>query len=174
MNKWGPIPTTQTHNIFTHFPKCKDCAICNQTKVQRAQCRQSSGQPDGLPEPVSFGDALTADHAIINEDDMPRSFDRAALIVLDRATRWIQAYPAPSKNAEQTSMALQRFMGPGNKPKFVWHTTECLSFRRSDFLTRRRSTFVLQFSLVQLSSGAVCPIRALDLSLQQKQKQKHC
>ena len=28
VNKWGPIPTTQTHNIFTHFLKCKDCANC--------------------------------------------------------------------------------------------------------------------------------------------------
>ena len=67
INKWGPIPKTTTHNIFTHFPKDKDCPICNQTKVQRAQCRQSSGQPDGLPEPKKFGQALTADHAIINE-----------------------------------------------------------------------------------------------------------
>ena len=120
VNKWGPVPMTQAHNMFTHFPNCKDCAICNQTKVQRAQCRQSSGHADGLPEPVLFGDSLIADHAIINEDDMSRSQDRAALVVQDRATRWIQAYPAPSKNAEQTGMALQRFMGPGNKPKYIY------------------------------------------------------
>ena len=101
-NKWGPLPTTQVHNMFTHFPKCKDCPICNQTKVQRAQCRQSSGRADGLPEPVLFGDSLTADHAIINEDDMSRAQDRAALVVQDRATRWIQSYPARSKSAEQT------------------------------------------------------------------------
>jgi hypothetical protein len=25
VNKWGPLPTTQVHNMFTHFPKCKDC-----------------------------------------------------------------------------------------------------------------------------------------------------
>jgi len=120
INKWGPIPKTTKHNIFTHFPKCKECPICNQTKVQRAQCRQSSGQLDGLPEPKEFGQALTADHAIINEDDQSRSNDRAALVVLDKATRWMQAYPAPSKSAEQTKMALQRFMGPGKKPDYIY------------------------------------------------------
>ena len=86
----------------------------------RGQCRQSSGRADGLPEPVLFGDSLTADHAIINEDDMSRAQDRAALVVQDRATRWIQSYPARSKSAEQTGMALQRFMGPGNKPKYMY------------------------------------------------------
>ena len=120
VNKWGRVPTTQTHNIFTHFPKCKDCEICNRTKTQRAQCRQSSGQPDGLPEPVEFGGAITLDHAIINEYDKHRDHDTKAVLCHDRATRWQQAFPAPTKCAEQTGMDLQRFMGPAVKPKYIY------------------------------------------------------
>jgi len=77
-----------------------------------------------------FGDSLIADHAIINEDDMSRAQDRAALVVQDRATRWIQSYPARTKSAEQTGMALQRFMGPGNKPKYIY-TDGCQEFEKA-------------------------------------------
>ena len=77
----------------------KNCPICNACKGTRAHCRTKKvhGEPDKLPEPQKFGDAITADHEILNEDDESRKRDRVALIVLDRFTKWLQGYPAPSK-----------------------------------------------------------------------------
>ena len=74
-------PKSNTHNIFTHFPKDPNCPICNSCKRNRAHCRSKvHGEPDQLPEPKKFADAITADHKILNEDDESRKKDRVALI----------------------------------------------------------------------------------------------
>ena len=80
----------------------KDCPICNSCKGTRAHCRTSKvhGEPDKLPEPKKFADAITADHKILNEDDESRERDRVALVVLDRFTKWLQSYAANTKEAE--------------------------------------------------------------------------
>ena len=89
------------HNPFTHFPKSNDCPICNSTKTQRAHCKQKDhGEPDGLPEPKKFADAITADHKVLNEEDQSRSMDRLALIIQDRFTHWLQGYACKTKNAK--------------------------------------------------------------------------
>ena len=38
---------------------------------------------DGLPQPEMFGDALTADHKILNDDNTSRDHDKLALIIKD-------------------------------------------------------------------------------------------
>jgi len=109
------------HNIFTHFPKDKHCDICNASKIQNAACKTKADPAlDSLPEPEAFGDALTADHAIINEDDKSRSNDRVALVIQDRKTHWLQAYPFKTKSAKDTVLGFQRFMGPLGKAKYVY------------------------------------------------------
>ena len=120
-NKFGKVPTNSEHNIFTHFPKCSKCPVCNETKTQRARCQVSGDvKPDGLPLPKEFGDAITADHAVINDKDKSRLHDRAALIVQDRATHYCMGYPQSTREAHTTAMSLQRFMGPGQKPKYMY------------------------------------------------------
>ena len=42
------------------------------------------------------------------------------MIVLDRKTGWIQAFPAPTMSAEEVKMAFERFLGPGVKPGHVY------------------------------------------------------
>jgi len=88
------------------------------------------GEPDQLPEPKGFADALTADHKILNEDDESREFDRVALIVMDRFTRWLQGYAANSKNAKEVQRDLQRFLGPQTKPQHVY-TDNSGEFRKA-------------------------------------------
>ena len=58
-----------------------------------------------------FGDSVTADHAILNEMDESRSHDRVACIIQDRYTGFCMGYPARSKNAMETRVAMQRFFG---------------------------------------------------------------
>ena len=63
---------------------------------------------------------LTADHKILNEDDESRSGDKVVCIIQDKATHWLQAYPAPTKSADETKLAFQRFLGPETKCKHVY------------------------------------------------------
>ena len=87
-NKLRYEPKENTHNTLTHFPKDPNCPICNSCKRTRAHCRSKiHGEPDKLPEPKKFADAVTADHKILNEDDESREHDRVALIIMDRFTR---------------------------------------------------------------------------------------
>ena len=69
------------HNVFTHFPKCENCEICRDHKTHRAYCRNKAGQASNLPTPTKFGEMLTADHKILNEDDESRSGDRVVCII---------------------------------------------------------------------------------------------
>ena len=122
--KWNkPVPKDNLkseHNLFTHFPKDPNCSICNECKCTRSRCsRTVSGEEDSGPIPKEWGDALTADHAILNEDSQSRYADQDALVVFDRGTSWLQSYPVKNKSAEQAKLAFQKLLGP-DKPKSVY------------------------------------------------------
>ena len=42
------------------------------------------------------------------------------MVVLDRFTRWLQAYAAASKSAKESSIALKRFVGPQVTPQHIY------------------------------------------------------
>jgi hypothetical protein len=67
-----------------------------------------------------FGDAITGDHKIINEDDASRDHDKTACIIQDRPTNWLQAYAAQHKSAAETKKAVERFLGPQGKAKHAY------------------------------------------------------
>lgn len=109
------------HNPYTHFPKDPDCAICRACKTQRAQCKSCpKTKVDGLPEPKAFADAITADHAILNEDDASRDKDKVVCVIQDQHTHWLQAFADQGKSAEETKKALRRFLGPQTKAKHAY------------------------------------------------------
>ena len=93
---YGPVPprakqkrkpkrmtsVSASHNLFTHFPKCPNCRVCQLAKTTRARVTTKAEKaPDDLPEPKQFADAITADHAILNEEDQSRSGDQVVLVV---------------------------------------------------------------------------------------------
>ena len=109
------------HNIFTHFPKSDKCEICRDNKTHRAYCRSHSAAREGnLPIPKKFGDMLTADHKILGDEDESLQGDKVACVIQDKATYWLQAYPAPTKSADETANAFKRFLGPEIKCKHVY------------------------------------------------------
>ena len=115
------VKSKNAHDLFTHFPMDPDCPICNSCKRNRAHCRSKvHGEPDQLPEPKAFADSITADHKVLNKDDESRSCDRVALVIMDRFTRWLQAYAANSKESDEVVRDLQRFLGPQVKPQHVY------------------------------------------------------
>ena len=58
--------------MFTHFPMCNQCDVCLAAKILKAtrmSSQYSTGRCDALPKAEQFGDRLTADHAILNEEN---------------------------------------------------------------------------------------------------------
>ena len=51
------------------FRKTQNCAICQGCKIARAYCRAKQGKPDDTPEPPRFGDAITADHTFLADEE---------------------------------------------------------------------------------------------------------
>ena len=67
------------HNFYTHFPKDRNCEICQRTKIRRAPCKRSI---DGAtPRAQKFGDLIAADHKLLNESCESRNNHRYAIVV---------------------------------------------------------------------------------------------
>ena len=57
------------HNLF-HFPKDRNCEICNRTKITRAPCRRKpTSREDRIPKATKIGGTITADHKVLNEEN---------------------------------------------------------------------------------------------------------
>ena len=54
------------HSVYTHFPKDRNCEICQRTKITRAPCRRRNG--GAVPRAENFGDLLTADHKVLSDN----------------------------------------------------------------------------------------------------------
>ena len=67
------------HNVYTHFPKDRNCEICKRTKITRAPCRRRKGE--AVPRAVNFGDLITADHKVLSDNCESRNNHRYAVVV---------------------------------------------------------------------------------------------
>ena len=83
-------------SVETHFPKDRNCEICQRTKITRAPCRKHTGE--AVPRAEKIGDLKTADHKVLNEVCESRHNLRYAVVVQDLATQWVQLYTCKTKN----------------------------------------------------------------------------
>ena len=78
-----PTPTRRVdlgkHSVKTHFPKDRNCEICQRTKIRRAPCRRRIGGVVLRAE--NFGDLITADHKVLSESCESRNNHRYAIVV---------------------------------------------------------------------------------------------
>ena len=94
-----------THNMLTHFPTDPNCPICQHSKMQRVPHQRAAKRADRYErEPISEFGEITADHAIMGSGEQSRNGDQVALMVMDRFTGWIGAFPARSKSVEELSL----------------------------------------------------------------------
>ena len=112
----------------THFPKDRNCEICQRTKITRALCRRRNGE--AVLRAANFGDLITADHKVLSDNRESRNNHRYAVVVQDLATRWIQAYPCKTKTSQETQRSLQKFLEPERKPKVIY-TYNSLEFGKA-------------------------------------------
>ena len=117
-----PTPTRSVdlgkHSVYTHFPKDRNCEICQKTKITRAPCRRSIG--GAVPRAENVGDLITANHKVLSEGCESRNNHRYAIVVQDLATQWIQSYPYKTKTSQETQRSLQKFLEPERKPKVIY------------------------------------------------------
>ena len=114
-------------HMMTHLPKNPYCDVCSKAKMQRRQKRKKVPHlvPDegAPPPPRKFGDQVTGDHFIKNgsgsveEEDPNFPSDTVAVVLFDRATRWLAVYPKSTKTTYHAIQALQHFAGPQDKIK---------------------------------------------------------
>ena len=116
------------HSVYTHFPKDRNCEICQRTKITRAPCRRRNG--GAVPRAENFGDLITADHKVLSDNCESRNNHRYAVVVQDLATQWIQAYPCKTKTSQETQRSLQKFLEPDRKPKVIY-TDNSLEFGKA-------------------------------------------
>ena len=116
------------HDVFTHFPKDRNCDICLRTKITRASCRRRTGTV--VPGAGKFGDLITADHKVFGEGCESRQNHRYAVVVKHLATQWIQSYPCNTKTSQDTQKSLQKFLEPTRKPEVIY-TYNSLEFGKA-------------------------------------------
>ena len=115
------------HSVYTHFPKDRNCKICQRTKITRAPCRRRNGE--AVLRADNFGDLITADHKVLSDNCESRNNHRYAVVVQDLATQWIQSYPCKTKTSQETRRSLQKFLEPDGKPEVIctaipWNTAK--------------------------------------------------
>ena len=116
------------HSFYTHFPKDRNCEICQRTKITRAPCRRRNGE--AVPRAEKFGDLITADDKVLSDNCESRNNHRYAVVVQDLATQWIQAYPCKTKTSQETQRSLQKFLEPERKPEVIY-TDNSLEFGKA-------------------------------------------
>ena len=116
------------HSVKTHFPKDRNCEICQRTKITRAPCRGRNG--GAVLRAENFGDLITADHNLLGDKCESRNNHRYAVVVQDLATQCIHAYPCKTKTSQETQRSLQKFVEPDRKPKVIY-TDNSLEFGKA-------------------------------------------
>ena len=111
------------HSVYTHFPKDRNCEICQRTKITRVPCRRRIDRVRA----ENFGDLKTARHKVLSEGCEPRNNHRFASVVQDLTFQWIQSYPCKTKTSQETQRSLQKFVESDRKPKVIY-TDNSLEF----------------------------------------------
>ena len=62
------------HSVYTHFPKDRDCEICQRTKITSSPCRRRNG--GAVLRAENFGDLITADHKVLSDNCESRNNHR--------------------------------------------------------------------------------------------------
>ena len=88
------------YSVYTHFPKDRNCEICQRTKITRTPCKRRIG--GAVPRAANFGDLITADHKVLREGCESRK-------IIDMQS-WCRTWPS---NGSSRIRAKQNFTGLG-------------------------------------------------------------
>ena len=98
-----------THH-FSNFPKDPNCEIRKRTEITRVPCRLNF--KSHISGATKFGDIITADHKILNEEVESRNSQRYAFVVQVLALNGIKVTHARTKTSHETARNLRQFLDP--------------------------------------------------------------
>ena len=95
---------------LTHTPYNPYCTSCVRAKLTRRPARRVRKEPD--KEPKKFGDLVNADHLIAHsEESAGLTGERDALVIVDRYSGYIDAFPLATKSADDAYGAVAEYFG---------------------------------------------------------------
>ena len=115
------------HSVCTHFPKDRNCEICQRTKITGHRAEDVLAESYFVQKIVVN---CTADHKVLSEGCESRNNHRYAVVVQDLATQRIQSYPCETKTSQETQRSLHKFLEPERKPKVIY-TDNSLEFGKA-------------------------------------------
>ncbi len=122
------LPWQTSPHVLTHLPRLAQCPVCARALAKKKPSRRKPVHVEDEAELVekTFGVMITADH-IVNKHhvDMPQHDKTVALVMLDRGTQWIGAFPRRSRALDQTISACQQVVGPQDHVQLF--TSDCNS-----------------------------------------------
>ena len=93
------LEANSLEHLMTHFPKNPFCTACQRAKMQTHQTPNRAKELYRNDPPTYFGENVTADHLIANNvDDWGQAGETAAVVVYDRGTGWLDAFPCETKH----------------------------------------------------------------------------
>ncbi|MCP3883502.1 MAG: hypothetical protein GY701_34620, partial [Sulfitobacter sp.] len=109
----GEEDEDEEHDLTTHEPKSLQCQVCLDAKTQR-KSRMRGGLAMG-PRPKCFGDQCTGDHlfskAAVENADPFFPLASTAVVMHDRATKWLDCFPKATKSHNHTVEAFHEWSG---------------------------------------------------------------
>ena len=141
------------------------------TRMTRAPCSRRPGE--AVPRAEKFGDLITADHKVLNEEGGSRNNHRYAVVVQNFATQWLQPYPCTTQTSQETENEFTKLsLEPSEKPKVI-NTDKSLEFGEScedlswnhqtSTLHRSETTGIAERAGTQNKRGNVCCTVAIRL-----------
>ena len=119
------------HNMLTHFPMDPNCPVCRNSKIQRAPHISSKRKADRYEkEAIESVGEITADPAIMGSGETCRNGDQVCLVILDRFTGWMSAYPSKTKDAESVADGFQKCFGQNQNEMKRVYTDGSLEFKK--------------------------------------------
>ena len=116
------------HSVETHFPKDRNCEICQTTKITRAPCRRRVG--GAVLRAEKIGDLITADHKVLSDNCESRNNHRYAVGGAGLGHPMDPSISVQTKTSQETQRSLQKFLEPDRKPKVIY-TVNSVEFGKS-------------------------------------------
>ena len=93
-------------HLRLHQPKKPYCPTCVRAKMMRRYAKRRKTLPQRIPE--KFGDLVNADHLLAQPAESMGLFsERDALLIADKFTEYVDAFPLKSKTAKGALYAIQ-------------------------------------------------------------------
>ena len=129
----GPRDQTQVSQLagamlLQNFPKIRIVKFVSSRRLLVFRAETAWGCMWRLgSSSTKIGDAFTADHKVLSEENESRLQHRDAVVVQDLRSSWIQCYHTKNKPAQEPTNSLQTFSPPDHKPGII-HADSSLEF----------------------------------------------